>query len=216
MTTWPASSGFGQRRLQRGISLAITLTLLVLITLLAITSTWYGVAQERMAANQRQSALALMGAETAVRAGERWLYTHYERSNGAALVGNIAGSGGVYAVSQSGPNPATASFFAPRSWSATLGTEVADALVPYSSGDHSARLALAPRFLIEDLGPLRPGGADRIRELGVTGGEGYVSGGMSSAGNFDLRVFRVTGKSTGLNVSTVRTVQSTFAGRAKD
>ena len=201
------------KRQQQGTVLAIALIFLVLVTLLATAASWAGLAQERLAAGQRQSSLALAGAETATRQAELWIYSFYERSNGEALVGMMGTA--VLPANPQRSNTALAPFFQGPRWLPNVGTAIASADVPYASADHSTHLSDPPRYLIEDLGRLRPSGSPTVREGDSTGGVGNSVGGMDPAGNAEIRIFRITGKSKGVGNAPVRTVQSVFAGRAK-
>lgn len=58
---------------QDGITLAITLVVLLIITLLGIAGMQSGIFQEEMSSNMRDSSLSFQAAETALAAGESWL-----------------------------------------------------------------------------------------------------------------------------------------------
>ena len=69
-----------------------------------------------------------------------------------------------------------------------------------------ARLAKNPRYIIERLGQETPPGAGSQIEGGVT-----AAYGSSSTPSTSLWIWRVTARSTGANVETMRIVESTYA-----
>lgn len=200
---------------QRGASLVTSLIFLMLITLMAVSASWQGVAQERLASGQRQSSLSLAGADSAARIGERWLYSFYARSTGEALVGSADGSSGIHTPLADNGSTESLAFFSGPTWTDSLGVQVTAVELPIAGADGTAQLIAPPVYLIEDLGALRPSGASPVSEGGGTGGLGYASGGMQPGGNEETRVYRITAKSKSLNDAPVRTVQSVFAGRPK-
>jgi hypothetical protein len=63
---------------------------------------------------------------------------------------------------------------------------------------------------------MRPSGAGPAGEGGTTGKENYEgSGGGSPAGNSDIRVYRVIGRSVGGLATITRASESTYAARGK-
>lgn len=200
---------------ERGYSLVTALFFLAAVTLMAVSASWQGVVQERLAGGQRQSSLALTGADSAARVAERWLYTAYLRSNGEALVGTLDGGNGIRTPLADSTNADAVAYFTGSMWTDALGTPVAEAGLPFEGIDPSAELVSPPVYLIEDLGALRPAGAANWREGGGTANIGYVSGGLQPGANAETRIYRITAKSKSLNDAPVRTVQSVFAGRAK-
>ena len=202
-------------RAQAGASLITALIFLMLITLMAVSSTWQGVTQQQLAAGQRQSSLALAGADSAARVAERWLYTFYSRSHGEALVGTADGANGIHTFFDGHAPAQVQAFFSGPAWTTEIGVEVSPDELDFGDAHYTARLAQPPVYLIEDLGALRPSGASTVQEGGGTGGLGYASGGLQPGGNDELRIFRITAKSKSINSSPVRTVQSVFAGRPK-
>lgn len=204
---------------QTGFALPTVLILLVIATVVAIASVRAGVVQEQINANTRTYTLAFAGAEGAVRAGERWLYEFHAQAGGGAPVVTPDGSSGIYALDARHSQPALLDFLQPRHWHEAGAVQVPTADVDYrsaSAGLPGAALAEQPRYVIEDVGKFRPPGAGLVAEGGASGGAGYEgSMGTSPGGNTDLRVFRVTGKSTGHRRDIVVTLQSTYAGRTQ-
>jgi type IV pilus assembly protein PilX len=195
-------------RAQRGVALVIGLIFLVLVSLIATVSMRQSITQERMAGGLRNDSLARNGAETAARAGERSLYDWYLRSNGQVLTGDEAGSDGVY-----GLDDTTAEDFREAS-PVTFFTAGADAvstsIVDYTTiTEPTARLAEQPVFLVEEIGPVRPQGAGRAVEGGVTGPGGYQGQGAAQ----EVRIYRITARATGGIDTVVRTVETTFVSR---
>jgi type IV pilus assembly protein PilX len=192
-------------RKQRGVALVIGLIFLVLVSLIATVSMRQAVTQERMAGGLRNDSLARNGAETAARAAERSLYDWYLRSNATALIGDETASTGVFRV-----NAGTAALFRDGSVGSfyTAGAQaVPSTVVDYPSvGEPTARLAEQPVFLIEDLGTVRPAGAGRATEGGVSGPFSYAGGG----GGVQARMYRISARATGGIETVVRTVETTF------
>lgn len=199
---------------QHGSALVIGLLFLVVLTLMATTALMAATSQERTAAAQRQSTMALLGADAAARAGERWLYDFYLRAYGESLIGTMAGEDGLFTPAALFEDPMLVAFVEQSRWIADRGVQVDQAFADFAGAPASAKLVEQPRYLIEDLGVLRPGGVSSTRELGVTGGAGYASW-ITPGGNEDLRIYKITAKSRGASGTLARTVTSTFAGRAK-
>jgi type IV pilus assembly protein PilX len=207
-----ASRHLGAR--QEGAALAVGLMFLILVTLLATVAMRQSITQERMAGGLRNVSLARNAAESALRAGERQLYTYYLRSNGAVLAGDASASQGVYKLSAS----QVEAFRSGTGFYTTGGQAFNSTFHDYTSygSAPTARLAQQPVFLIADIGRMRPAGAGTAGEGGVSGKEGYEgSSGGSPAGNADIRVYRITARATGGLDSVIRVTESTYAGRAK-
>jgi type IV pilus assembly protein PilX len=208
----------GARAHQRGAALVTGLVFLVLMTLIAAVAMRQSIMQERMAGGLRNASLARNGAESALRRAERTIYDYYLTSNGAALVGDVNVSQGVYLFEYSGTRSTVDNFRTYDGYTTAGGTVYDTGTYDFTDTSVAGTAALAeqPVFLIEDLGRMRPPGSGVAGEGGSTGKEGYEgSGSVSPAGNSDIRVYRVTGRSTGGLASVVRVTESTFAGRAK-
>jgi|APFre7841882724_1041349.scaffolds.fasta_scaffold85927_2 type IV pilus assembly protein PilX len=199
---------------QRGATLVVGLLFLVLMTLVATVAMRQSITQERMAGGLRNYSLARNGAESAARQAERSIFDYYLTSNGAVLVGDDIASQGVHMMGQ------IASYRSDRALDggSTASTQFDSAIHDFTDTSAMATAALAaqPEFAIEDLGRVRPPGAGPQGEGGSTGKENYEgSGGGSPAGNSDIRMYRVTAKSTGGLDTVTRTVETSYAGRAK-
>lgn len=201
-------------RRQRGATLVVGLLFLVLMTLVATVAMRQSITQERMAGGLRNYSLARNGAESAARQAERSLFDYYLTSNGAVLVGDAIASQGVHMIG------GVASYRTDRALDGGVGpsTQFDSSIHDFTDTSAMATAALAaqPEFAIEDLGRVRPPGAGPQGEGGATGKENYEgSGGGSPAGNSDIRMYRVTAKSTGGLDTVTRTVETSYAGRAK-
>lgn len=202
-------------RPRRGAALVIALIFLILVSLIATVGMRQSITQERMAGGLRNDSLARSGAETASRAGEREIYEWYLSSNGTVLAGDENASQGVFRRDAS-----VAKTFReadPDEFFYTGGDRLPTSLIDYgATTDYTARLAEQPVYLTEDLGRVRPQGAGAGMEGGATGTENYEgSGGGSPAGNSDLRIYRITSRSTGGLETVVRTVETTYIARSK-
>jgi len=202
-------------RPQRGAALVIALIFLIVVSLIATVGMRQSITQERMAGGLRNDSLARSGAETASRAGEREIYEWYLSSNGTVLAGDENASQGVWRRDAS-----VAKTFReanPEVFFYNGADQLPSSLINFATtNQYTARLAQQPVYIIEDLGRVRPQGAGAGMEGGATGTENYEgSGGGSPAGNSDLRIYRITSRSTGGLETVVRTVETTYIARSK-
>ena len=70
-----SSSGRIGRETQGGAVLFVALVFLILLTLIGLTATGTSILQEKMTGGMRNRQLGLMGAESAMRGGEAYLWT---------------------------------------------------------------------------------------------------------------------------------------------
>lgn len=199
----------------RGFALAAVLVLLIPVTLLALVASRLSVVSESAAASQRDFTKAYFGAEAAVRAAEGWLLNFSTHSAGSALVASNSSSNGLYSRGAAQTVENLRAFLEPRRWHVAGSVALSD---DWTDPSNSGRLDVAPRYVVEDLGSMRPPGAGVTAEGGISGNTGYEgSTGVSPSGNSDMRVFRVFGKSVGAEDSNgmVMTLWSIFAGRAQ-
>jgi type IV pilus assembly protein PilX len=217
---------FPQRARQRGAVLVVALIFLILLTLLAIGASSGSLLQQRMVAATRSAQLASLSADTALR-GAEWRIWNTSSVVGGTLQCDAAninattgcvkydpesalyGTGGAVAQFRTGNN-------------AWLSTGIAYTGLPGASNDFtnvpipsngytaSANVAENPRYIIEDMGLVKPPGAGPQHESGVTGPN---NGG---AGNMNIHIYRVTARATGGNQNTVRVAQSTFDAQASN
>jgi type IV pilus assembly protein PilX len=196
---------------QRGAVLFVALVFLLLLTLLGITASSTSILQERMTGGMRNSQLAAMGTESALRGGEVDLWTAAARSSYSS--GGLAlppcGQTGVqpcaYQRTNGIPDQRTTKFRSSRAWLGTTdgGMQYAQTVSGLSGGDATASLATQPRYLIEDLG------LDT-----AANGTGSMGGAILSApgaeGTPKVHLFRVTARSQGGTSTLMRAGESVF------
>ncbi len=193
---------------QRGVVLVMALIFLVLLTLLALSSSSSSLLQEKMVSAVRNMQLAEFGAESALREAEARLWMAPE--TGDPMIRNCQGTGAVTGALQAcrafdryNPDPAFEQF--KRDPNFKLGSAIATGnSFVYSGKDltdagamGNSRLAEEPRYIIENLGTVTPGGT----------GQKYGGGG---GGPQAVTMFRITARSVGGNKNASRVVQSTF------
>ncbi|MEO7065891.1 MAG: pilus assembly protein [Rhodanobacter sp.] len=204
---------------QRGAVLVVALIFLLLLTILAISSSGRSLLQERMAGGMRNAQQAEMSAETALRGAEWKLWTNTNNLSASPLQcgsGVLAGScykydpdNGVY-----GATGEVTQFIHGQGW-ITAGAATykgpsggVDYTALNSTLGPSAQLADNPVYIIEDLGvELPPGINSGLHEAGDTGTTG---GGYTST---TRHIYRITARATGGSANTVRVLQSTFAAK---
>lgn len=208
--------GFLQRTRQRGVVLLLALIFLVLLTLLAIGASSGSLLQQRMVSATRSAQLATLSADTALRGAEWTIWSS------AMVVGTPfncgtdaldATTGCVKYDPASAPYSATGVVTAFRTPdNAWLSTGIAYA-GPSGAGFTAAsevpdiaspNVADNPRYIVEDMGRVKPPGAGPQHESGATGPN---NGGV---GQIALEMYRITARATGGSKNTVRVVQSTF------
>ncbi|HJP99003.1 MAG TPA: pilus assembly protein [Rhodanobacteraceae bacterium] len=200
--------------------LLVALIFLVLLTLLAIGASSGSLLQQRMVAATRSAQLAVMSGDTALRGAEWTIWSS------AVVVGTPfncgtdaldATTGCVKYDPESTPYTATGAvtlFRTPdNSWLSTgvayTGPDGAGFTSVANATDvGSPNVAENPRYIIEDMGRVKPPGAGPQHESGVTGPN---NGG---AGQISLEMYRITARATGGSKNTVRVVQSTFDAQA--
>lgn len=198
-------------KMQRGAVLFVALIFLVLLTLLGLTAAGTSVLQERMTGGMRNAQLAMMGSESALRAGEVDLWAAAQRSNyatGGLAIPPCAGTGVqpcYYERTNGIPDARVTTFRSSRTWLGTTdGADSYDGALTGLTGDEgTANLANKPRYMIEDLG------LDINANL-----RGNVGGSLLSApsvsGAPKVRLYRITSRSQGGNATTMRVTESVF------
>ncbi|MGH8191527.1 MAG: pilus assembly PilX family protein [Rhodanobacteraceae bacterium] len=206
---------FPRRARERGVVLLLALIFLVLLTLLAIGASSGSLLQQRMVSATRSAQLATMSADTALR-GAEWQLWSYPQVTGAAFdcaVGAIDATTGCVVYDPESPlyaaNGAVTLFrTGDNAW---LTTGIAYSGPPGHAGYTAAavspdtgspNVADNPRYIIEKMGRVQPGGPQH--EAGDTGPN---NGGP---GQPVLYTYRITARATGGSQNTVRVVQSTF------
>jgi type IV pilus assembly protein PilX len=204
---------------QGGAVLFVALVFLVLITLLGLTASSTSILQERMTGGLRNGQLGLMGAETAARGAEAWLWNLSSNSghincgyNGGDVGFCYApqtadnGSGGTTYVS----NPLVSTFRTSPSWitnSSSGGTNYTNgssaALNASTLG--TAALAQVPQYMLESRGIVLPPGAS------PNGNGGRRDPNLGRCpGCQTMYSYRITARATGGNDSSVSVVEVTF------
>jgi len=192
---------------QNGAALAVGMILLLIITLMGYTSMKGTMLQEKMAAGVHNRTLANGGANTALRAGESFLYNIIGISNAVNVQGTDAGSlFGIYSRyatlgdPSSGPNPYVQTFMN-NDWSNPLGTSM-DYDYTNTASDNS-NLRQNPRYLIQQLN-VSSGSGNISVEFG--GGPNGSNGGLGG----NQKTFLITGKSQSGDGNSFALVQSLY------
>jgi type IV pilus assembly protein PilX len=206
--------GHSSRTGQGGAVLFVALVFLLLITVLAVTASSSSVLQERMTGGLRNGQLALMGAETALREGERSARTLAERSIGSAALTFCVDAGTqrpcLYRAEGGVIDAAVAAFkVSPDSCDAkpavcAIATPISSVTLTAPSGS----LLSQPRYVIEWLGYA----SDATQQRGVMSGAAQRGSQQVCDGSTPkMGLFRVTARSSGGNASTVRVAESVFS-----
>lgn len=113
---------------ERGAVLVVSLIMLLIVTMIAVSSMQGTVMEEKMAGNTRDRNLAFQTTETSLREAERYI-------DGLASMGSFTGTGGLYGLTDNEPDYATST-----TWSDTARHVVA-------SDPHASYAA--PRYFIK-------------------------------------------------------------------
>lgn len=180
---------------QRGAVLILALIFLLLLTILALSTTSRSLLQERMAGAMRNAQQAEWSAENALR-GVEW---------------NIFNGNSVACYNSSNPPTISAKVTAFRRssvWLTTGATEYkgAGVAIDYSAASADAALSTAvmaynPWYMVEYLGQ------DRSP---ANGGSPAVEAGSGSSGTTKFYLYRITARATGGSPNTIRVAESTF------
>ena len=196
-----SNSGLGHQ--SAGMALVIGMIFLLITSLMALTAMSGVVMQERMAGNLRNVSVAKAAAESALRAGEMHLGNVISRGDeingdcdgGAHHVFNRADPGcntvGVDAFRESRDAPGNAGGIAQYYPAALISEDELDS-------PEYASMAARPMFLIEHMGEMYSG----------AGHEWESSGGYDTQA---ARVYRITGRGTGVSSNVIRVVESHYA-----
>ena len=140
---------------ERGAVLVVSLIMLLVVTLIAVSSMQGTVMEEKMAGNTRDRNLAFQTAETALREAERYVES-------LASMGGFVGSGGLYGRTDSEPP-----YVASTTWDDTANSVVA-------SDPHASYAA--PRYFIKHFTLVEgTGGALNMSGYGDNKGTGDVT-----------------------------------------
>jgi type IV pilus assembly protein PilX len=200
-------------RRQRGFALMMALIFLMLITMLAISSSRHALLQQRMAGSLRNVQQARMSAETALRGVEYKMWS-MARQPGIHLHcrdGALSSDDGCIIFRPMSPayttTGAVTTFQTAPGWISNIGQRYTGPARKGYTGNSvapTATLAKDPMYIIEDLGSERPPGVGALHESGNTGPNN------SGAEQVDIHIYRITARGTGGNPNVVSVVQSTF------
>lgn len=197
-------------RPQRGAVLVVALIFLLLLTILAISSSGRSLLQERMAGGLRNAQQAELSAQTALRGAEWKLWT--STSNLSAPLN--CGSGiftDCYTFDPNAPIVNVVNFRSKQGWVTQGATSYkgSDGSKDYAAASDNSKLAKNPLYMIEDMGvELPPGISGSLHESGATSSSG------SGSGSVNRHIYRITARATGGNENTVRVMESTFAAKS--
>jgi type IV pilus assembly protein PilX len=196
-------------RAQRGVVLVVALIFLLLLSIIAVAASSRSLLQERMAGGLLNAQRAEMSAQTALRGAEWRLWST------AANVGTTLGCGtslfsACYIYDPLNPNAEAVNFRTKSGWDGV--TSASSDYVEYKGVDGGVdftattdgKLANNPRYIVEDMGRVRPPGSGPQHESGQTGPTG------AGPGQVNMEMYRITARATGGDPNTVVVLQSTF------
>lgn len=200
---------------QEGAALAIGLILLVVITLMGYTGMKGTMLQEKMAAGLHNRSLAQGGANSALRAGESFLYNLVANTNGVVVEGTPNGElFKIYSYysepgnPESGVNPIIEDFIE-RDWGSSAGTIHTEDFVNISA--LGASLARNPEYLIYNVkSPASPGGGAASGSATQEFGSGSSASNGGGGASEQQTSYIVTGKSTSGDGNSMTIVQSLY------
>lgn len=202
---------------EKGAVLVVALIFLVLITILALTSSASSMLQLGMSGNLRSAQQAKMSANTALRGVEWQLWTSAVHVGGhlTCIDGALSSDGCVKFNPQSATYSSSGSISKFKSSESVPNGIGITYTMPGSDwrSDPSfdtAKLAAKPRYIIEDMGRIRPPGTGVQREGGDTG---PATGG---AGQLNLHIYRITARATGGSENSGVILQSTFSAQTSN
>ena len=212
--------GIAGAQRQRGAILFVAMMFLIIIALIAITSSGNSVLQERMTGGLRNQQLALMAGETALRAGDRRLWGASVSGAPILACGGIQRGAsattplfGVYCYRSANPNlkmltfrsATSATTFASDSAAGTaLNTAIGVDLANPGSIDKTSQIAANPFFTIEDMGVDLPPNVGPNSEF---------NGNPNGGGSTIKHIYRVTARAVGGTGTVMRVFESTFASK---
>ncbi len=203
----PGSAASG--RYQGGAILFVALIFLILLTLLALTATGTSILQEKMTGNMRNSQLGMMGAESAARGGEQFLWQlSYDYTTGQPLPPcaiNTTSTNCVYRpLPTGGIDPTVQAFRTATTWVSAPAHQptYSKTLTGDIEASKTASLAIQPVMSLENLGPDVPFGSGQ--QLGV-----YDPEQTTLAGKHEF--YRITARSQGGSSAVLRVVESIYS-----
>ncbi|MEZ5441976.1 MAG: PilX N-terminal domain-containing pilus assembly protein [Lysobacterales bacterium] len=184
---------------QQGAALAVGLIFLVVLTLSLLIAFRAAILQERMAGGFRNESLAESAGESALRAGENWIWDWIVDHRGAPLTAEEK-----YFVHNAEVMDKEARNFRSSPDLRPLADTLAFEDASIASTTHGS-LAQMPIYMIEVLGAgARPGAA------GSASGTPVSHSGVGGGSIGEILYFRVTARGTGGTDGVVRTFESTF------
>lgn len=174
------------RHLQQGVALVMALVFLLLLTLIGITALNTTSLEEKMAGNVKDRNLAFQAAESALAAGENWIYTQIGKpyfpnnSIGLYTVDSAAATPNWDSVNWSGSNVVTYPNTPGASGSGNLG-----------------KINTQPKYIIEDLDEVQETSGSLVAETRYK--------------NKGTTILRITARGTGGTDAAVVMLQSTYA-----
>lgn len=175
---------------QSGVVLFVSLILLSVLTLLAVTGMKTSIIEEKMSGNLRDNELAHQAAESALREAETFI-------NNLTSVTALTNTNGLYRAAADAAS-LEPDYLDPDTWDPANTSNYTEA----SDLGGSAQLAQPPKYIIKHIG-------NHDLCEAVTGG---ISD-PNSAFNTDLcirEIFRVTAHGTGVSPDTTKTLQAYF------
>lgn len=181
---------------QNGAALAVGLILLLIITLMGYTGMKGTILQDKMAAGLKNRSLAYSGAQSALRAGEQFLYNLVETTNGVVIEGTAAGSlSNIYSLYNTPGDPTsglnnTVEAFKANDWS-TSGSEPGHNYTTASV--IGSALSVQPEYMIQHIRGTTGGGAGGATQTVEFGS--YGAGGGGGGSSPQQSTFLITAKS---------------------
>lgn len=190
---------------QQGSVLAVSLVILLILTVLGVNSMSALTLEERMAHHARQSMVASQSAEIALRAAETWLVANV--TSEAGITQFLGGGLGLYAQAGDAiPNPLPVGFdiYDDSTWTNLNSVTVVGvaAIDPDGAGPKARSLAQDPQYIIEYLGHF-----SNAEEKGNKAPVDIIN--VENSGQRDL-AFRITAIGWGENTNARFLAQSTF------
>ncbi len=200
-------------RRQRGAVLFVALVFLLLVTLLALTAMGTSILQEKMTGGMRNRQLAEMGAESALRGTEAWLWTLNFTNAPDAASGEVIGQPLPPCIATSahtcvqrperngGLKADVQSFRTSRTWvqAPRSAPRYRHTLTGLTGDAETASLATQPEVMLEDMG------------RNVPPGYGNQDGAIDPENLTAMRFYRITTRSQGGSAATSSVTESVFS-----
>ncbi|MBX3690394.1 pilus assembly protein [Dokdonella sp.] len=190
---------------QHGAVLFVALVFLILITLLALTAIGSSILQEKMTGGMRNGQLSALGADSALRGGEAWMWNlNFNAVAGQPLPPCIGSSSGT-CVYRPGATGALRSdvqkFRTSHGWVNELpgSPTYTHVMTGLTGTTETASLAEQPQLIIEDMGD------------NVPPSSGRQSGAIDPENATAYRFYRITARSTGGSAAVQRVFESVFS-----